>query len=52
MQFDLIIVDSDAGAPYFISRNIDIPVINAGDGLHAHQLKPYLIFILFKKLEH
>ena len=52
MQFDLIIVrHSDAGAPYFISRNIRIPVINAGDGLHAHPTQTLLdIYTIQKKL--
>ena len=52
MKFDLIIVrHSDAGAPYFISRNINVPVINAGDGLHAHPTQTLLdIYTIQKKL--
>ncbi len=52
MKFDLLIVrHADSGAPYFISKNINIPVINAGDGLHAHPTQTLLdIYTIQKKL--
>jgi len=32
----LVMRHSASGAPEFISRRVDIPVINAGDGMHEH----------------
>ena len=37
MGMDLVVIRHPmAGAPHFVARQIDIPVINAGDGLHEH----------------
>jgi len=34
---DIIVIrHPDAGAPYVMAQHIDVPVINAGDGLHEH----------------
>ncbi len=32
----IIIRHPNSGAPYVLARHLDIPIINAGDGLHAH----------------
>ena len=32
----IVIRHPSSGAPHTLSRNIDIPVINAGDGMHEH----------------
>ncbi len=32
----IVMRHSSAGAPHLMARNIDIPVINAGDGMHEH----------------
>jgi aspartate carbamoyltransferase catalytic subunit len=31
-----------SGAPYFVARNVDAPVINAGDGTHEHPTQALL----------
>lgn len=37
MKPDLIVIrHSAAGAPHMLARMIDVPIINAGDGMHAH----------------
>ena len=34
---DIIVIrHPNAGAPYIMAQHIDVPVINAGDGLHEH----------------
>jgi len=34
---DIIVIrHPNAGAPYVMAQHIDVPVINAGDGLHEH----------------
>lgn len=34
---DLVVMrHASSGAPYFVARNINVPVINAGDGMHEH----------------
>ena len=38
----LVIRHSAAGSPYYLSRIIDIPVINAGDGSHEHPTQALL----------
>ncbi|MFP4445935.1 MAG: aspartate carbamoyltransferase catalytic subunit [Desulfosudaceae bacterium] len=38
----LVIRHSSAGAPYFLSRHVGVPVINAGDGMHAHPTQSLL----------
>lgn len=43
MHPDLIILrHSAAGAPHFLSRHIDVPIINAGDGAHEHPTQALL----------
>ncbi|HET7206402.1 MAG TPA: aspartate carbamoyltransferase catalytic subunit [Terriglobales bacterium] len=32
----IVIRHPNAGAPHLMARNLDIPVINAGDGMHEH----------------
>lgn len=32
----IVLRHPNAGAPYIIAQHIDVPVINAGDGLHEH----------------
>ena len=47
----LIIRHSDSGAPYFVSRNIQIPVINAGDGSHAHPTQTLIdLYTIYKSI--
>jgi len=47
----LVIRHYDSGAPYFVSRNIDIPVINAGDGSHAHPTQNLIdLYTVYKNL--
>ncbi len=38
-----------AGAPYFISKNIDVPVVNAGDGTHEHPTQALLDLLTVKE---
>ncbi len=43
MHPDLIILrHSAAGAPHFLARHIDTPIINAGDGAHEHPTQALL----------
>lgn len=43
MHADVIIIrHADSGAPYFLARNLDVSVINAGDGAHAHPTQALL----------
>ena len=43
MQMDgLILRHPNAGAPNFVAKHIDTPLINAGDGLHAHPTQALL----------
>jgi aspartate carbamoyltransferase catalytic subunit len=43
MKVDMIVMrHSSAGAPHFLSRNIDANVINAGDGTHEHPTQALL----------
>ena len=47
----LFIRHSDSGAPYFVSRNIQIPVINAGDGSHAHPTQTLIdLYTIYKSI--
>ncbi|MGB0290727.1 MAG: aspartate carbamoyltransferase catalytic subunit, partial [Opitutales bacterium] len=52
LQADIIIMrHSASGAPNYLSKVIDIPVINAGDGSHAHPTQALLdAFTLIDKL--
>jgi aspartate carbamoyltransferase catalytic subunit len=38
----IVIRHPNAGAPALIARNLDIPVINAGDGMHEHPTQALL----------
>src|SRR5213593_4293314 len=38
----LVMRHGDSGAPYTVARHVDIPVINAGDGTHAHPTQALL----------
>jgi aspartate carbamoyltransferase catalytic subunit len=38
----LVMRHKDSGAPYTVAQHLDIPVINAGDGLHAHPTQALL----------
>ena len=47
----LIIRHSDSGAPNFVSRNIKIPVINAGDGAQAHPTQTLIdLYTVYKSI--
>jgi aspartate carbamoyltransferase catalytic subunit len=40
-----------AGAPYLLAEWLDIPVINAGDGMHAHPTQALLdVYVMRKRL--
>lgn len=45
----LVIRHSDSGVMSFISNNIDLPVINAGDGKHQHPTQALLDLYTIKK---
>ncbi|HEX6880827.1 MAG TPA: aspartate carbamoyltransferase, partial [Terriglobales bacterium] len=32
----IVIRHPSSGAPYVLARHLDVPIINAGDGMHAH----------------
>jgi len=53
LKADMIIMrHSASGAPNYLSKVIDIPVINAGDGSHAHPTQALLdAFTLLEKLK-
>ena len=38
----LIVRHNHSGVPYFIARNVNVTVINAGDGMHAHPTQSLL----------
>ncbi len=43
MAPDVIVMrHSSAGAPYLLTRHVAVPVINAGDGMHAHPTQALL----------
>ena len=43
MKPDCIVIrHSSSGAPDFVARNLDLPVINAGDGTHEHPTQALL----------
>lgn len=52
LKADMIIMrHSASGAPHYLSKVVDIPVINAGDGSHAHPTQALLdAFTLLEKL--
>jgi aspartate carbamoyltransferase catalytic subunit len=45
----LVIRHSDSGVMSFISNNIDLPIINAGDGKHQHPTQALLDLYTIKK---
>jgi len=50
MMIDLLIMrHSDSGAMNFIAGNIDVPLINAGDGRHQHPTQALLDLYTIKK---
>ena len=50
MMIDLLIMrHSDSGAINFIAGNIDVPLINAGDGKHQHPTQALLDLYTIKK---
>lgn len=47
----LVIRHPHSGAPHFVARHVKAPVVNAGDGLHAHPTQALLdLFTLRQKL--
>lgn len=43
MKVDMIVIrHSSPGAPNFLSRHIEVPIINAGDGTHEHPTQALL----------
>ena len=47
----IVIRHSSAGSPFFLSKTIPVPIINAGDGAHEHPSQALLdIFTLKEKL--
>jgi aspartate carbamoyltransferase catalytic subunit len=52
MQVDaLVIRHADSGAPHFVARHVAAPVVNAGDGMHAHPTQTLLdLFTLRQRL--
>lgn len=52
LKADIIIMrHSASGAPNYLSRVVDIPVVNAGDGAHSHPTQALLdAFTLIEKL--
>jgi aspartate carbamoyltransferase catalytic subunit len=50
----IVIRHPNSGAPHVMARNVDIPIINAGDGLHEHPsqalLDAYTILRYKKKI--
>src|SRR5438270_12306794 len=51
---DLVFRHPHAGAPYLVASRVDVPVINAGDGMHEHPsqalLDAYTLLRHFKEL--
>ena len=52
MQVDaLVIRHPHSGAPHFVARHVNAPVVNAGDGMHAHPTQALLdLFTLRSRL--
>lgn len=50
LGIDLVIMrHSQSGAPYLVQNNVDIKLINAGDGWHAHPTQALLDMYTIKK---
>jgi aspartate carbamoyltransferase catalytic subunit len=52
MQVDALVMrHPHSGAPHFVARHVTAPVVNAGDGMHAHPTQALLdLFTLRQKL--
>ena len=52
MQVDALVMrHPHSGAPHFVARHVNAPVVNAGDGMHAHPTQALLdLFTLRQKL--
>jgi aspartate carbamoyltransferase catalytic subunit len=52
MQVDALVMrHPHSGAPHFVARHVNVPVVNAGDGMHAHPTQALLdLFTLRQKL--
>ncbi len=47
---DLVVMrHASSGAPYFVARNIKVPVVNAGDGMHQHPTQAMLDLFTIKE---
>lgn len=43
MKVDMVVMrHSASGAPHFLSRHIDVPIVNAGDGINEHPTQALL----------
>jgi aspartate carbamoyltransferase catalytic subunit len=52
MKPDLIVIrHSAAGAPHMLARMVGIPIINAGDGMHAHPSQALLDILSVKEVK-
>ena len=52
MGIDAIVVrHMDSGAPHLLSRHVDIPVINAGDGLNEHPTQALLDMMTIREIK-
>jgi aspartate carbamoyltransferase catalytic subunit len=50
MQPDIIVMrHSSAGAPHLLTRHVNVPIINAGDGMHAHPSQALLDLMTVKE---
>ncbi len=50
MQVDALVVrHPHSGAPHFVARHVKAPVVNAGDGLHAHPTQALLDLFTLKQ---
>ncbi|MBC7385681.1 MAG: aspartate carbamoyltransferase catalytic subunit [Cryobacterium sp.] len=47
----IVVRHSSAGSPHFLSKNVSVPVINAGDGFHEHPTQGLLdLYTMEEKL--
>ena len=50
MKPDIIVIrHSSAGAPHLLARTLDVSIINAGDGMHAHPTQALLDMMTVKE---
>jgi aspartate carbamoyltransferase catalytic subunit len=54
MRVDFVVMRHGAsGSPHFVAKNVDAPVVNAGDGLHEHPTQGLLdMFTMRRQLGH